>query len=57
MAVIVPHRNRAGQLAVLLAHLHPFLARQQLHYRIYVVTQVRRVYVALGMIGLVGKQT
>ncbi|MBN3326667.1 B4GT3 galactosyltransferase, partial [Atractosteus spatula] len=38
-AIIVPHRNREVHLRHLLYHLHPFLQRQQLHYRIYVIHQ------------------
>nr|XP_056714268.1 beta-1,4-galactosyltransferase 3-like [Euleptes europaea] len=38
-AVIVPHRNRKKQLRHLLYYLHPFLQRQQLHYRIYLIHQ------------------
>ena len=40
VAIIVPYRNRFGQLAVFLRHLHPFLRRQDLHYRIYIINQV-----------------
>jgi hypothetical protein len=39
VAVIVPYRRRLPQLAIFLRHLHPVLARQQLHYRVYVVNQ------------------
>ncbi|KAG8432026.1 hypothetical protein GDO86_020156 [Hymenochirus boettgeri] len=38
-AVIIPHRNREMHLRHLLYYLHPFLQRQQLHYRIYIVHQ------------------
>ncbi|XP_066555242.1 beta-1,4-galactosyltransferase 3 isoform X2 [Amia ocellicauda] len=38
-AIIIPHRNRETHLRHLLYHLHPFLQRQQLHYRIYVIHQ------------------
>ncbi|NXX42163.1 B4GT3 galactosyltransferase, partial [Tricholaema leucomelas] len=40
-AVIIPHRNRETHLGHLLYYLHPFLQRQQLHYGIYVIHQVR----------------
>ena len=40
VAIIVPYRNRGGQLRYFLNHMHAFLARQELHYRIYVVNQV-----------------
>ncbi|NP_001084588.1 uncharacterized protein LOC414540 [Xenopus laevis] len=38
-AVIIPHRNRETHLRHLLYYLHPFLQRQQLHYRIYIIHQ------------------
>ena len=40
VAIIIPYRNRMGQLRVFLNHMHKFLSRQQLHYRIYIVNQV-----------------
>ena len=40
VALVIPFRNRLGQLLVFLNHIHTFLQRQELHYRIYVVTQV-----------------
>ena len=39
VAIIVPYRNRSEQLVVFLRHLHPFLRKQELHYRIYIVNQ------------------
>ena len=39
VAIIIPYRNRLGQLAVFLRHIHPFLRRQDLHYRIYIINQ------------------
>lgn len=39
VAVVVPYRDRAAHLALLLANLHPLLQRQQLDYRILVVEQ------------------
>ncbi|XP_077351788.1 beta-1,4-galactosyltransferase 3-like isoform X4 [Festucalex cinctus] len=39
VAVVVPYRRRLTHLRALLRHLHPFLQRQQIHYRIYVVEQ------------------
>ena len=41
VAILVPYRNRHEQLKVFLNHIHPILQRQQLHYRIFVVEQVR----------------
>ena len=42
VAIIVPYRDRADQLLVFLRHIHPFLRKQELHYRIYVVNQADR---------------
>ena len=40
IAIIIPYRDRDNHLRVLLNHLHPFLQRQLLEYRIYVAEQV-----------------
>lgn len=40
-AIVVPYRNRQSHLRTLLYHLHPFLQRQQIHYSIYVIQQVK----------------
>lgn len=37
--VIVPYRDRPGQLEAFLRHMHPFLQAQQVPYQIYVVEQ------------------
>ena len=34
-AIIIPYRNRAEQLAELLAHLNPILKRQQIEYQVF----------------------
>ncbi|XP_049853657.1 beta-1,4-N-acetylgalactosaminyltransferase bre-4-like [Schistocerca gregaria] len=39
VAVVVPYRDRAAHLALLLTNLHPLLQKQQLDYRIVVVEQ------------------
>jgi len=39
VAIIVPYRDRATQLSVFLRHIHPFLRRQDLHYRVYIINQ------------------
>lgn len=43
-AIVVPYYGQAQHLQHLLFHLHPFLQRQQLHYAIYVVNQVRQAW-------------
>lgn len=40
VAVIIPYRDRAEHLAVLLIVLHTMLQRQLLHYTVFVVEQV-----------------
>ena len=40
VAIIVPYRNRTEQLRIFLRFMHPFLQRQELLYRIFVVEQV-----------------
>ena len=39
VAIIIPFRNREKHLRVFLQHMHPFLQRQQIEYRIYVIEQ------------------
>ncbi|XP_013382853.1 beta-1,4-galactosyltransferase 4-like [Lingula anatina] len=39
VAIIIPYRNRRHHLCLLLRYLHPFLQRQQLHYRIFLAEQ------------------
>ena len=41
VAIIIPFRNRGGQLRFFLNHIHSFLTRQELHYRIYIINQVK----------------
>ena len=41
VAIIIPYKNRQDQLKILLHSLHPFLQRQQLFYRIFVVEPIR----------------
>merc|ERR1711902_346266 len=43
-----------GQLRVFLNHMHKFLSRQQLHYRIYIVNQADTNVFNRGMIINVG---
>ena len=39
MAIIVPYRNRGENLASFLNYIHPFLIRQNIHYKIYIINQ------------------
>ena len=48
IAVIVPYRNRDSQLRTFLKHIHPFLIRQSLNYRLFVVELVRPIYIFMG---------
>ncbi|XP_057705047.1 beta-1,4-galactosyltransferase 3-like [Corythoichthys intestinalis] len=38
-AIVIPFRDRASHLRTFLNHIHPFLQRQQIEYRIYVADQ------------------
>jgi len=39
VAIIVPYRARESQLRVFLNYLHPVLSRQNIHYRVFVISQ------------------
>lgn len=39
-AIIIPFRDREEHLRIFLHHIHPFLQRQELDYRIFIVEQV-----------------
>lgn len=38
-AIIVPYRNRAGQMKQFLSYIHNFLRKQSIHYKIFIVEQ------------------
>lgn len=40
VAIIIPLRDRELHLRVLLAHMHPIWQRQQIEYKVFVITQV-----------------
>ena len=40
-AVVIPYRDREANLRVALPYLHRFLQRQEIHYKIYVVSQAK----------------
>ncbi|KAG6447659.1 hypothetical protein O3G_MSEX005107 [Manduca sexta] len=39
VAILVPYRNRQRNLEIFMYHMHPFLIKQQLEYRIFVIEQ------------------
>jgi len=39
VAVIIPFRDRDEHLRIFLHHIHPILMRQNLHYRIFIISQ------------------
>eukprot|EP00092_Neocalanus_flemingeri_P027963 GFUD01030359.1.p1 GENE.GFUD01030359.1~~GFUD01030359.1.p1 ORF type:complete len:509 (+),score=123.71 GFUD01030359.1:129-1655(+) len=39
LAIILPFRNRDSQLRIFLNFIHPILMRQNIHYRIFVISQ------------------
>lgn len=39
VAIVVPFRNRTMQLQIFLSYMHPFLQKQMLNYRIFIVEQ------------------
>ena len=44
IAIIIPYKTRQDSLKVLLNNLHPYLQRQQLHYRIFVMEPVSQSF-------------
>ena len=40
-AILIPYRNRSENLRIFLGYMHPFLQRQDVEYKIYVISQVR----------------
>ena len=40
VAIIVPYRDRPKEKSYFLQHMHPFLHRQLLYYRVFIVEQV-----------------
>ena len=45
VAIVVPYRDRLKELSLFLQHMHPFLQRQNLYYRIYIVEQVSHLLI------------
>ena len=44
VAVIVPFRDREAHLKLWLRHMHPFLQKQLISYRVFLIEQVNMVY-------------
>ena len=40
VAIIVPYRDRPKEKSYFLQHMHPFLQRQLLYYKVFIVEQV-----------------
>ena len=57
VAIVIPFRNRMAQLLVFLNHMHSFLQRQELHYRIYVITQVLRRCITFSIGNICARRT
>lgn len=39
VAIVIPYRNRTLQLQIFLSYIHPFLQKQMLNYRIFIIEQ------------------
>ena len=39
VAIIIPYRNREPHLRIFINNIHPFLMRQNIHYRIFIINQ------------------
>jgi hypothetical protein len=48
VAIIVPFRNRTMQLWIFLSYMHPFLQKQMLNYRIFVIEQMQGAFNQIG---------
>ncbi|ELU11003.1 hypothetical protein CAPTEDRAFT_120554 [Capitella teleta] len=54
VAIVVPYRDRVDHLRILLEHLHPFLQKQLLDYKIFVVEQDSSAPFNRGMLMNIG---
>ncbi|XP_046861846.1 beta-1,4-galactosyltransferase 1-like [Xenia sp. Carnegie-2017] len=39
VAIIIPYRDRSRHLGIFLRYMHPFLKKQEFHYRIFIIEQ------------------
>ena len=54
VAIIVPYRDRLVNLKGFLNNMHPFLTRQQINYRIYLIEPVQNVTFNRGLLSNIG---
>jgi beta-1,4-galactosyltransferase 1 len=54
VAIIVPYKNREENLRMFLRHMHPFLSRQLIEYRIFLVEPVQNVTFNRGLLMNIG---
>ena len=54
VAIVVPYRDRLENLELFLAHMHPFLAKQQLDYGVYLVEPVNNITFNRGFLMNIG---
>lgn len=54
VAIVVPYRDRLENLELFLAHMHPFLSKQQLEYAIYIIEPVEKITFNRGLLMNIG---
>lgn len=54
VALIIPYRNRESNLKLFLQNIHPFLAKQQLDYGIYLIEPVQNITFNRGLLMNIG---
>lgn len=54
VAIVVPYRDRLENLELFLAHMHPFLSKQQLEYGIYITEPVKKITFNRGLLMNIG---
>ena len=54
IAIVIPYRDRLENLELFLAHMHPFLNKQQLEYGIYIAEPVEKITFNRGLLMNIG---
>ncbi len=54
VAIVIPYRDRLENLELFLAHMHPFLNKQQLEYGIYIAEPVEKITFNRGLLMNIG---